>query len=394
MLGEISVAAVAQGLERLGQAHAPQGLGRLLARGVTSHGGGGLEHRDRRLGEIGEVAGADERILAAGGGGLALLTHLGDLALDESGPQRLGWAAGLVDLLEQGPGGRAEFVGQSLDGAGARGGIGDAMEVRLLDENGLGVAGDAAGEGVGQTEGSAERQHRHGVGAADRRGEGRDGAAHDVSVRIALGHHAPGRLGGDEGRLGVEPAGFLDARPKLPEAAELGDGEELVLIGGETEEDEAPRLVERHAAGLQRAEIGQRRRQGEGELLRFRATGRVDRPAVGDGERTGEALALHLRHEAGEDRRHVGPDHVVPAIDREHADRIEAEANVHIFRRDASLLHEVGEHHARIFTKRAELELDGDAPLEMDALEHPLQQSVRRRQAHNRSRRRSPGTRG
>ncbi len=63
-----------------------------------------------------------------------------------------------------------------------------------------------------------------------------DGAAHDVPVRIALGHHAPRRLGGDEGRLGLEPASVLDPRPELPEGAELGDGEELVLVGGETED--------------------------------------------------------------------------------------------------------------------------------------------------------------
>ena len=38
--------------------------------------------------------------------------------------------------------------------------------------------------------------------------------------------------------------------------AELGDGQELVLIGGKAEIDEAPRIVERDAALLQRAEIG------------------------------------------------------------------------------------------------------------------------------------------
>ncbi len=57
----------------------------------------------------------------------------------------------------------------------------------------------------GSAERRAEGQHRHRVGAADSSGERRDGAAHDVPVRIALGHHAPGGLGADEGGRGVSP---------------------------------------------------------------------------------------------------------------------------------------------------------------------------------------------
>ncbi len=89
---------------------------------------------------------------------------------------------------------------------------------------------------------------------------------------------------GDEGRTRREPASLLDARPQLPQAAELGDGQELVLVGGEAEIDEATRIVERDAALLQRAEIVDRAAEREGQLLRLGAAGGVDRTAIGNGQ--------------------------------------------------------------------------------------------------------------
>ena len=44
--------------------------------------------------------------------------------------------------------------------AGARGGIGDAIEVGLFQQHGLRIAGDAAGEGLGQAERGGVGQHR------------------------------------------------------------------------------------------------------------------------------------------------------------------------------------------------------------------------------------------
>ena len=41
--------------------------------------------------------------------------------------------------------------------------------------------------------------------------------------------------------FGVKPAGLFDARPKLPQRAEFGDGEELVGVGGQAEIDHAAR---------------------------------------------------------------------------------------------------------------------------------------------------------
>ena len=106
---------------------------------------------------------------------------------------------------------------------------------------------------------------------------------------------------------GVEPASLLDARPELPERAELGDGEELVLVGGEPEIDQAARVVERHAALLERAEIGDGDCEREGKLLRLRAACGMDGPAIGDGEGSGEALAREIGDERGQAARDVFP---------------------------------------------------------------------------------------
>ena len=87
------------------------------------------KHGDRLLGEIGEVAGADQRLLPARDIGFALRPDLGDRLLDQPGLKRLGRAAGALDLLKQAPSLFAELPGEIFDGAGARGGIGDAMEI-------------------------------------------------------------------------------------------------------------------------------------------------------------------------------------------------------------------------------------------------------------------------
>ena len=105
----------------------------------------------------------------------------------------------------------------------------------------------------------------------------------------------------------LEPAGLLDARPQFPQGAELGDGQELILVGGEAEIDEASRIVERDAALLQRAEIGDRRGKREGELLRFRTAGGMNDAPVGNGKRTGETLAGEIGDQSREIRGDVRP---------------------------------------------------------------------------------------
>ncbi len=87
------------------------------------------------------------------------------------------------------------------------------MDVCLLDEDCLGVAGDAASEGIGKAKRGAEGQNRHRIGAADCGAERRNRAAHDIRLGIALRHHAPGGLRGDEGGTGLEAAGRFGASP-------------------------------------------------------------------------------------------------------------------------------------------------------------------------------------
>ncbi len=123
--------------------------------------------------------------------------------------------------------------------------------------------------GLRRPERSAVGQHGHGIGAAQSCGEDGDSAAHDIPVRIALGHHAPRGFGGDEGRARREAACLLDPRPEFSQGAELGDGQELILIGGEAEEDVAAGVIETDAAGLHGAEIGERGGEREGQLLRL-----------------------------------------------------------------------------------------------------------------------------
>ena len=55
----------------------------------------------------------------------------------------------------------------SRGGAGASGGIGDAMQIGFLDEDGLRVAGDAPRKGIRNSERHAEGQNSNRIGAAD-----------------------------------------------------------------------------------------------------------------------------------------------------------------------------------------------------------------------------------
>ena len=83
---------------------------------------------------------------------------------------------------------------------------------------------------------------------------------------------------------------MLDTRPKLSDRPELGDGEELVLVGGETEEDQPARVVKRHALRFERAKVGDGIGEREGKLLCLRAACGMHGSSVGDEEGAGEAL--------------------------------------------------------------------------------------------------------
>src|SRR4029078_2045549 len=107
-------------------------------------------------------------------------------------------------------------------------------------------------------------------------GKGGDGAAYDVAVRIALGHHAPRRLGADENRLRTQATCLIAADPELADGAELRGREELVLICGKAEENMVARVVQRNSMRFQGAEIRHGAGQRESKLVSLRVPGRMD----------------------------------------------------------------------------------------------------------------------
>ena len=137
----------------------------------------------------------------------------------------------------------AELSGQLFDAAGTGAGVRDPSEIGFLEQDQLGVACDAARKAIGQPKRQRERQHRDRVGAAQTRGDDRDGRTQHVHVRV---RH-------DQGRHGFEPAGLLDARPQLSQRAKLGHGQEFVGVGTEAEIDHAPRGIQCASARLKRA---------------------------------------------------------------------------------------------------------------------------------------------
>jgi len=83
-----------------------------------------------------------------------------------------------------------------------------------------------------------EREHQHGVGAADPRAESGHRAAQHVHPRIAPGHHRHRGLRVNDGRPALRVADDLgDTCPQPARGAQLGDRHELVVVGGQPEAD-------------------------------------------------------------------------------------------------------------------------------------------------------------
>ena len=77
------------------------------------------------------------------------LAARGDPLLRPALAQRGEHPAAALDLLDQRPGLRGQLLGQALDVPAAAGRIDDPAELALLEQDELGVARDAPGEGVG-----------------------------------------------------------------------------------------------------------------------------------------------------------------------------------------------------------------------------------------------------
>ena len=191
----------------------------------------------------------------------------------------------------------------------------------------MGIARDASRETLGQAARGGERQHRDRVGAAERRGERGDRGAQNIHMRIAPRHRAPRRFGGNKCRLRRKPARGLDARPQFPQRAEFRDGQKLIGVGREAEENHAPRDIEGDAAGFERAQIGQRDAEHEGQFLRFRPAGIVHDAAIGDGK-LAEKTRMHQGGDAaGKMRGFLAPRARRGPRDRHRADRVVADTH-------------------------------------------------------------------
>jgi hypothetical protein len=253
--------------------------------------------------------------------------------------------------------------------AGAGGGVRHPCKIRFFEQDELGVACNSSRETLGQAERHGERQHGYGVGAAEASGDDRDGRAQHVHVGVALGHHPPSGLGRDERRRRRELAGFLDACPQHPQRPELGDGQELVDIGGKAEINQAARGIERNPARFQRAQICNRHRQRVRQFLRFRAAGIVDRPAVNHCERPAKALRRQIGNGGVEDRHETAPRQRACAADRRGTDRVEAETDVGGGGSDAAALDQRRERASRLLHVRTEVEVERNAGVEVNALQ-------------------------
>ena len=209
--------------------------------------------------------------------------------------ERGGDTACCFDLLEQSPGRPAKLIGQIFDRAGARRRIGDLVEMRFFAEEKLGIARDPARETVGQAARGGERQYRDRVGAARARRQTQRSSPRRMftcgSRRAIMRHAVSAEM---KAGSAVKPARDFNARPQFSQRAEFGDGEKLIGVGGQPEEDHAPRRFERNALGFERAQIGQRDRKCERQFLRLGPAGIVDYAPVGGGE-----LAAGNRHAPG-----------------------------------------------------------------------------------------------
>ena len=207
--------------------------------------------------------------------------RLGDRALKAAAEQRARQSALAFQPLEQRPRLFAQFLRQRFENARPGGGIGDEAQMRFLQQDELGVARQSTRQRVGQAERKRERQHADAVGAAEPGGKRGDRAAHDVDEGIARAQVAPGALGVDSRRSRRAAAGLDDPRPEHAQRAELRQGDELVGVRRQAKRDRRRRVVERKAVFAERAHIGERPGEREGELLRRRSPGGVNAASVG-----------------------------------------------------------------------------------------------------------------
>ncbi len=172
--------------------------------------------------------------------------------------------------------------------------------------------------------------------------------------------------------FGVKPQACLHARPQFPDGAKFRDGEKLVGVGRQPEIDHAARGIERHAAGFKRAQAVDRGGDGESQFLRFRAAGIVDDAPVRHHQWAAKALIGEAPHLLGEVFRQFAPRPWTGPRSGKAADRVETSAHVDGSRRKFAAFHQRRKVLHGGARRRAEIEVDGNAGIEFDVLEHAL----------------------
>ena len=181
------------------------------------------------------------------------------------------------DLLEERPALLAERLGQRLECARPRGGVGDKAEIGFAQQDKLAVARQTPRQAVGKTDGERMRQDANAVRPAKSRRKRGHRPAHYVHGRVARRHRAPCALGLDRAPGAVRGRKPPRLRAHVSaERAKFRQRDEFVRIGREAEGDPSARLVERHARPVEQRATGRRRRRA-----RRRAPGRARRPPRG-----------------------------------------------------------------------------------------------------------------
>ncbi len=161
-----------------------------------------LVHADHRL-----APGVDPRLGARGG---LLDAHLRQALVD-----RLGHAAGLLDLLDVGPGASGQLAGEALDVGRAAPRVHGPRRARLLLKEELGVAGDARGEVGRERQRLVEGVGVQRLGVPLGGGHRLDAGADDVVVDVLRGQRPARGL-----RVGAQRERLVVLRPEVPD--ELG----------------------------------------------------------------------------------------------------------------------------------------------------------------------------
>ena len=262
-----------------------------------------LAHFDRVFAVEPIAVDAHDHFLAPVDAGLAQGGGLFDLELGSAGLHRLGHAALGFGLGDQGASAFDQLGGQRFHIVGASERVDHVGDAAFVLQDQLGITRDAAGEFGGERNGLVEAVGMEALRAAQGRGQGLDGGADDVVVRVLLGERdARGLAMGAQhlgaGLLGAKPG--HDLAPELPRGTELGNFEEEVHADAEKEGEAPGKGVDIEAARLGGADIFHAVGQRIGQFLHRRRAGLVHMVA-----RDGDGVELgHVPGGMGDDVAH------------------------------------------------------------------------------------------